>query len=223
MSTSHLRGHRPSDSATLLALALALACSSALAGMPAKLEVHSQKLDGAEQKALVATLISRLEKDESMPGPSPMVFGVERARRIGDSRASGWITPLHVRYKAFSNKYCLLAVADDSLSNVKIVRLPPTALHDTCSGFVAQFVVDANGDGHQDVVHGVQIKSNRVNSNVTEALVYLVDAKADAGYCFSAQASSQLSPADLKSAATASASLGRARTRLGIKRFVCES
>ena len=207
----------------LLALALALACSSALAGMPAKLEIHSPKLSDAEQKALVATLIARLGRDESMPGPSPMVFGVERAHRIGDDRAGGWIAPLHVRYKEFRNKYCLLAVADASLSNVKVVGLPPTALHDTCSGFVAQFIVDANGDGHQDVVHAIQIKSNRVNSNVTEALVYLADAKVDGGYCFSAQASSQLSPADLRSAATASASLGRARTRLGIERFVCDS
>ena len=222
MSTSRLRGRRPSNSVMLLALALALACSSALAGLPTKLEIHSQKLGDAEQKALVATLISRLERDESMPGPSPMVFGVERAHRIGDDSASGWIAPLHVRYKEFRSKYCLLAVAGASLFNVKVVRLPPTALHDTCSGFVAQFVVDANGDGHQDVVHGVRIKSNRVNSNVTEALVYLADARVDGGYCFSAQASSQLSPADLKSAATASASLGRARTRLGIKRFVCE-
>ena len=207
----------------LLALAVAVACSSARAEMPTKLEINSQKLGAVEQKALVATLISRLERDESMPGPSPIVFGVERAHRIGDKRASGWIAPLHVRYKAFSNKYCLLAVADAALSDVKVVRLPPIALHDTCSGFVAQFVVDANGDGHQDVVHGIQIKSNRVNSNVTEALVYLADAKVDAGYCFSAEASRQLSPADLKSAATVSASLGRARKRLGIKSFVCEN
>jgi hypothetical protein len=86
---------------------------------------------------------------------------------------------------------------------------------------LAQYVLDAHSNGHHDVVHAVQLQSNKLGAAVTQAVVYLVDAASDAGYCYSALASAQLTPRDLRSPAAAAAALRLAKARLGMGAFTC--
>ena len=224
MSISPHKGRRPTGCAGPLAVALSLLSAISTVRADAQHQtVESPARPGIVlRKHLANSLVTQLERDPQLPGAGPVVTGPERSVQVSMGSSGAWLTPVQVSYKALSNKYCMLAVSDDSMQQIRLVPLPVAALHDTCSRIRTQLLVDANGTGLRDVVQAVQIRSNRAGFEVTEALVYLADPRAKAGYCYSAAASRELSVESLRSAHAASNALRQARARLGLNAFACD-
>lgn len=224
MSTSLRKGHRPARCANAPAIVLAVLLAASMAHADAQREsgAPAARQNAAVRLQLANDLVAQLEQESQLPGPGPVVTGTERSVRVSAGKSTAWLTPVQVRYRSLSNRYCLLAVSDEETKQTRLVPLPAAALRDTCRKISAQFLVDANGSGPHDVVQAVQIQSNRGNFEVTEALVYLSDSLSDSGYCYSSQASRELAPEHLFSAKAASAALSEARVRLGLKAFACD-
>jgi hypothetical protein len=99
--------------------------------------------------------------------------------------------------------------------------LPPQALHDSCSRLYSYYIFNRHKNNGETIVHGVSLKSNRDGASVVEVIVYLHDPNSELGFCYSADASAQLTPADLKSKAALKLALDRTKRRLGLKNFSC--
>lgn len=126
-----------------------------------------------------------------------------------------------VRYSGFSNSYCRLALAKADLRSAELVALPARANSEDCLGITTVLYPDLNGDGVADVVQSLRLKSNRYEASAVVPVVYLSSPDARSGYCYSEQASRQLSPDELRSAEATRDALERARRRLGIAHFDC--
>jgi hypothetical protein len=202
-----------------LSMLLNLLCLNAVAAP--KSPHPAEKLDARQRQALTSSLVDMLEKDPLLPGPTVIVSGLERSTMNTGAAGSVWLVPLQIRYQSVSNRYCRLATTDPTLGATAIVPLPPQALHDTCMRVNAQFVVDMNGDGQADVVQSIQIKSNRGNFSLTEAVVYLSTQDSRA-YCYSAIASGLLTPSDLRSASAIAAAVSRSKENPNQQKLTCE-
>ena len=222
MSTSRPKDLRAKGRIWAALLSLVLLTSFAEADTQTNDVVPSGKLSPSLRKQLTAALVDQLEQDAHLPGLGPVVAGEARSVRVNSGKGGVWLTPVQVRYKNLSNKYCRLAVLDETSRRTWLVPLPETALNDTCSKINKQLLVNANGTRDTDVVQSVQIHSNRADHQVSEALVYLADPMSESGYCYSAQASRELTPENMGSVSLANAALKQARARLGITTFGCE-
>lgn len=224
MSTSHHKDHSGPGCAVGLGVLLSLlfAASTAQADALPKQVPSSGKLVPALRSQLGVALVKQLEQDEQLPGHGPVVSGQDRSMRASSGGRRIWLTPVQVRYKSLSNSYCRLAVSDEGMENTRLVPLPPTELNDSCIKVSSQFVVDANGTGATDVVQSVRIRSNRGTYEVSEALVYLAHPQSASGYCFSSQASRELTPESLRTAQAINAALKDSRARLGLQEYSCD-
>jgi hypothetical protein len=208
-------------SAFLMLFNVLLACIPIAALASIQSTTTTRSLSKANQIKISGRLAEIFDKGPLNAEPSPTVRGVERSVLSAGDGAK-WLSPVTVSYKTISNKYCRLAASDINLTTTKVVPLPPSALYDSCLKLMTQYIVDANGDGRQDVAHLVLVKSNRADFAVNEILVYLAGASTETGYCYSAQASRQLSQLSMRSARVANKALREARKRLAIERFACD-
>jgi hypothetical protein len=222
MSTSHLKDLKTKGGICATVLSLLVLTSAAYADTQSKEFLPSGKLSLSLRKHLTDAVVEQLEQDGRLPGPGPIVAGQERSVRVSSGNGGVWLAPVQVRYRNLSNKYCRLAVLDETSRRTMLVPLPITALNDTCSKINRQLIVNANGTPASDVVQSVQIHSNRADHEISEALVYLADPLSESGYCYSAQASRELTPENMRSVSSANAALKQARARLGIPTFRCE-
>ena len=155
------------------------------------------KLNTTFRNMVEVALIKVFERDENLPGVGVIVSGQEQASRPISGNPSSWLMPIHVRYKSLTNSYCRLAIFDDKEETVRVVPLPLPALN-------------------------VRIRSNRGAYEILQAVVYLAHPQSESGYCFSTQASRELSPKDQLTASKANATLKSARSRLGVQEFSCD-
>ncbi len=136
--------------------------------------------------------------------------------------SSGRVTvllPLEVRYAGIANRYCRLAVVGETVS---LVSLPADALYDNCLRIRHQWLVSASGERAMDVMQVVTVPSNRHGGEVDEIQVYLAEASAPSGYCYSSQASAVASATTAVSAEDANLAFTRERQRLGLSGFQCD-
>lgn len=224
MSTSHPRDlDWPSCFRAIRAsLLLLLAASNAHADGQTDHLSSPTKLNTTFRNTVEVALIKVFERDENLPGVGVIVSGQEQASRPISGNPSSWLMPIHVRYKSLTNSYCRLAIFDDKEETVRVVPLPLPALNDRCMKIDAQLIIDANGTGATDVVQSVRIRSNRGAYEILQAVVYLAHPQSESGYCFSTQASRELSPKDQLTASKANATLKSARSRLGVQEFSCD-
>jgi hypothetical protein len=137
---------------------------------------------------------------------------------------NAWLLlPVRIRFRGNANSYCRLATASEGVKNILLVHVPAHVNFDDCSGVSDLRYMEINGDGTQDLVEGVLVKSNVSSVQVVIPLVYLSSPTAKSGYCYSEAASCQLAPADLKSDASAKKVLERAEKRLGMAVLTCAS
>jgi hypothetical protein len=179
------------------------------------------QLDPQQTRALKLHFAGALENDPAMPGPGALVSGFERSTLVSTPAGQTWFMPLHVHYSGLSNKYCRLATAKLSTESPMLIALPTRALYDHCIRINGQFIIDVNDDGQPDVVQSIQVKSNRGNFNVTQAIVYL-SVPGEEKYCYSATASSLLKPVDLRSSTAISAVIKRNKETASPQVLVCQ-
>lgn len=131
------------------------------------------------------------------------------------------LASFNFHYRGATNSYCRLVTLAANLRSAELVPLSPSANTENCAGVASVLYVDLNGDGIVDVIQGLRVKSNRYNASVITAVVYLSDAKAKSGYCYSEQASRHLPASELRSAAVAKRAIESERARLSISKFEC--
>ncbi|MFT3721146.1 hypothetical protein [Pseudorhodoferax sp.] len=175
------------------------------------------------RKQFTEVVTRKLQSDRRLPGQFPLISGYKHSARVLAGGRTLWLAPLQVRYASLSNRYCRLAVMDERTREINLAPLPSSAMHDTCSEISAQWLVDANGSGAVDIVQLVHIQSNRGDFLISEPLVYLYDPQSEVGYCYSSEASRELSQRTMHSRDAASSALKNARARLGINRFSCDA
>ena len=113
---------------------------------------------------------------------------------------------------------CRLVTLPADLSSAQVVD---AADMPDCRGIGRVLFVDVNGDGRLDVIAGLKVPSNRYDVVVDVPAVFLSDATAAAGWCYSQQASDHLQPDDLASPTRARDALAREQARLRLPRFAC--
>ena len=131
------------------------------------------------------------------------------------------LVPVNIRYQGLKNSYCRLVTMSANLQVEELIQVPPQANFDDCLDVTAVLYFDINGDGIADVVQGVRVKSNRYGTTVVVPVVYLSNATAKSGYCYSEQAARQVQPADLRSIDSAKDALEVGKKRIGIAQFEC--
>jgi hypothetical protein len=137
---------------------------------------------------------------------------------------NAWLLlPVRIRFRGNANSYCRLATASEGVKNILLVHVPAHVNFDDCSGVSDLRYMEINGDGTQDLVEGVLVKSNVSSVQVVIPLVYLSSPTAKYGYCYSEAASRQLAPVDLRSVASVKKLLEKAEKRLGMAVLTCAS
>jgi hypothetical protein len=174
-----------------------------------------------QREKLQLAALYAVKNSNSMPNESPLISIKDNSTWIVLSGQKRLITPLIVRYKDMNNMYCLVASTNVELTSLKFLPLPPQAFHDSCSGLYPYYLLVQNKDDGEMIVHGVSVKSNRDGGSVTEVIFYLRDPKSELGFCYSADASAQLAPSDLRSSAILRLALDKSKRRLGLKNFSC--
>lgn len=174
-----------------------------------------------QRKKLQLAAVDAVTHSNTMPNASPVISVEGNSAWLVISGQKKLIVPMMVRFQNTNNKYCLVASANVDLTSLQFLPLPPQALHDSCFRLYPYYMFKQHTDDDKTIVHGVSLKSNRDGVSVVEVIVYLPDPKSELGFCYSADASAQLTPADLKSKAVLKLALDRTRRRLGLKNFSC--
>ena len=126
-----------------------------------------------------------------------------------------------VRFKGVSNAYCRLVTVENEQAAPVLIDLPMDVNADTCRGFRDVRYLDINGDGKLDIAASMSVKSNSFDGYVDQPVVYLSRADKQGGYCYSAAASRNLSPAVMGTTEKVRQALDRERKRLGVAQFDC--
>jgi hypothetical protein len=201
----------------VMEVAVSTPCSAAaekLTAKPSLEEIHKVNI-------LLQKIISE-RKD--LVEDTPVTVKLEK-KLSWSSQASNarLLLPVSIRYQGVINSYCRLATASRAIEDIVLVELPAQANFESCSSVSHLLYVDLNGDGMQDIVEGILVKSNAYPISVLTPIVYLSSGTAKSGYCYSDTASHQLAPVDLKSESTVRKALENARKRLGDTVYSCES
>jgi hypothetical protein len=128
------------------------------------------------------------------------------------------LLPVAFTYPGADYVYCRLVILPADLSTAQVADA--MAIPD-CKGMTKAFFTDVNDDGLLDVIASLRVQSNSVDALLDVPAVFLSDASAPGGWCYSQQASDHLQPEDLASAERASSALKRERVRLKLDRFAC--
>jgi hypothetical protein len=201
--------------------AMAIGCSSTICSADSpELPVTSR-----EHQELLPLLTKAVLSTPGFPESERPVVAVVRSQRAsGVAGDVNLLVPITVRYKRLSNRYCRLAVGTTTTgTDLQLVPVPVRAGYDRCTRIAPVFFLDINRDSEMDVVYGMTVKSNREDAWVVEAAVYLSDSSTSTGYCYSAVASEQVQPEDLKKPSTVEAALRSALDRLGLSAFPCSN
>ena len=153
---------------------------------------------------------------------APVIVRLEK-KLIWSSQASSarLLLPVSIRYSGIINSYCRLATASEGVKEIVLVPLPAQANADDCRAVSDLHYMEINGDGIQDLVEGIRVKSNVGSFQVVTPLVYVSSPTAESGYCYSEAASGQLAPADLHAEENIRKALEKAKKRLGVTVFDC--
>ena len=206
------RPNVPNLLSTLVTAALSCACVAAPTTNPTKLTAAEAA------KARVATLTAlRTSVDE----PADHVPNL----RIAAAPVWSDATPSHralvlasLSYPGAQYAYCRLVTLPADLAAAQVSD--SSAMPD-CRGVSRASFIDVNGDGLLDVVAGLRVPSNRYDITLEVPAVFLSDASAPGGYCYSQQASDHLQPDDLASGDRARTALTNEQTRLKLDRWAC--
>ena len=127
-----------------------------------------------------------------------------------------------IRFAGVTNSYCRLVASAHGVEHAAFVEVPAEVNFDTCRKSGPLRRIDINGDGVEDILFTVTLKSNRASILVQETMVFLGRGEVPGGYCYSSEASQQFAPDDLRSVTAATAAAQRALVRRDKKRFACD-
>lgn len=165
--------------------------------------------------------IDAIRGASELPNAEPKVKIQKQLRWVLKNDEKILVVPITIRYVHLSNSYCRLITISKDFQRFDLVQISPEANFDNCKSISAMFYLDINGDRRVDIVQGLNINSNRYDTNVMVPIVYLSDETTEGGYCFSDLASRELKPLDLTTAERTEEALKAAKQRLMISRFKC--